>query len=145
MLDGMKRILVAVDGSETSHRAAAMGGQIAERFAAQLTLVHVMPPPPVFSEPAVIVNVAELERAQYDATKLLLERARAALVRPGLEPTTTILAGPAAETIAAHADSGGFDLVVVGSRGRNLLASALLGGVSHRLIHLSKKPVLVVH
>lgn len=141
----MKRILVAVDSSDTARRAAGLAVEIAEKFAAWVELIHVMPPPPVFSEPAVIVNVAELERAQYDATKLLLERARAALVRPGLEPTTTILAGPAAETIAAHADSGGFDLVVVGSRGRNLLASALLGGVSHRLIHLSKKPVLVVH
>jgi len=141
----MKRILVALDGSDTARRAAAMAVQIAEKFGAQVELVHVMPPPPVFSEPAVIVNVAELERAQYEAAQGLLSRAAQEQARPGVEILTRILAGPAAEVIAEHADSGGFDLVTVGSRGRNMLASALLGGVSHRLIHISKKPVLIVH
>jgi nucleotide-binding universal stress UspA family protein len=141
----MKRILVAVDGSETSHRAAQMAGELAEKFAAQVELVHVMPPPPVFSEPAVILNVAELERAQYEAAQKALERASQLSKRPGVEVETRILAGPAAEVIAEEADKGSFDLVVVGSRGRAMLTSALLGGVSHRLIHLSKKPVLVVH
>ncbi len=141
----MKRILVALDSSETAHRAAPLGAQIAEKFGARLELVHVMPPPPVFSEPAVIVNVADLERAQYEAANALLERARRELVRPGLEVDATLLAGPAAETIADRAVASNADLVVVGSRGRAMIASALLGGVSHRLIHISKKPVLVVH
>ncbi len=141
----MKRILVAVDGSETSQRAVKLAADIAEKFTAELELLHVMPPPPVFSEPAVIINVAELERAQYESARQLLDRARDLCARPGLTSTSQILAGPAAELIAERADAGGFDLLVVGSRGRNLIASALLGGVSHRVIHLSKKPVLVVH
>jgi len=141
----MKRILVAVDGSEAARRAVTMAAQIAERFGAQLELVHVMPPPPVFSEPAVIVNVADLERAQYEAARTLLSRAEAEAARPGVTVTTKLMAGPAAEVIAERAEEGQFDLVVVGSRGRNMIASALLGGTSHRIIHLSKKPVLVVH
>jgi nucleotide-binding universal stress UspA family protein len=141
----MKRILVALDGSEAASRAASMAAQIAERFGASLELVHVMAPPPVFSEPAVIVNVAELERAQYEGAQGLLNRAAQACARPGVEVHTRILGGPAAEVIAELADTGNFDLVVVGSRGRNMIASALLGGTSHRLVHLCKKPTLIVH
>ena len=141
----MKRILVAVDSSDTARRAAGLAVEIAEKFAAWVELIHVMPPPPVFSEPAVIVNMADLERAQYEAAVAVLDRAKAGSARPGVEISTRILAGPAAEVIAEQAESGAFDLVVVGSRGRAMITSALLGGVSHRIIHLSKKPVLVVH
>ena len=141
----MQRILVAVDASETARRAVSLAVKIAEKFGAQVELLHVMPPPPLFSEPAVIVNVAELERAQYESAQSLLTRIAQAEARPGLSLTTRILGGPAAEVIAEAADQGGVDLVVVGSRGRNMVASALLGGVSHRLIHICKKPVLVSH
>jgi nucleotide-binding universal stress UspA family protein len=44
---------------------------------------------------------------------------------------------------AAQADD--IEFVVVGSRGRTLVGSMLLGGTSHRLVHICKKPVLIVH
>ena len=141
----MQRILVAVDASETAHRAVTLAVKIAGKFGAEVELLHVMPPPPVFSEPAVILNVAELERAHYESAQRLLSGLAQAEAREGVVLKTRILAGPAAEVIAEAAEQGNFDLVAVGSRGRNMVASALLGGVSHRLVHICKKPVLISH
>jgi nucleotide-binding universal stress UspA family protein len=58
---------------------------------------------------------------------------------------TQILSGPAAEVLAEAAKADDVELVTVGSRGRTLVGSILLGGTSHRLVHICKKPVLIVH
>jgi len=47
--------------------------------------------------------------------------------------------------IAEAAQAEDVEMLVVGSRGRTLVGSMLLGGTSHRLAHISKKPVLIVH
>jgi nucleotide-binding universal stress UspA family protein len=139
------RILVAVDGSDPSRRAAARGADLARRLGEGLTVVHVLPPPPIFSEPAVLPDVAELERRLYERGKAVLDEIAASLQREGLKVDAQLLAGPAAEVLAEAAQSPDVDFVVVGSRGRTLVGSMLLGGTSHRLIHICKKPVLVVH
>ena len=54
-----------------------------------------------------------------------------------------VVEGPPAERIAELAEADGYDLVVVGSRGRNAVARLFLGSVADRLVHICKKPVLV--
>ncbi|TMA20949.1 MAG: universal stress protein [Deltaproteobacteria bacterium] len=139
------RILVAVDGSDPSRRAATRAADLARRLGESLTVVHVLPPPPIFSEPAVLPDVAELERRVYERGKAVLDEIADSLRHDGLEVQAQLLAGPAAEVLAEAAQSSEVDFVVVGSRGRTLVGSMLLGGTSHRLIHICKKPVLVVH
>src|SRR5438067_2181241 len=63
----------------------------------------------------------------------------------GVQVETQILSGSAAEVLAEAAKADDVELVTVGSRGRTLVGSILLGGTSHRLVHICKKPVLIVH
>jgi nucleotide-binding universal stress UspA family protein len=139
------RILVGVDGSDPAQRAARRAFSLASRLGESVTLVHVLPPPPVLSEPSVLINVAELERNLYEAGKTVLEKLAAEGRASGVDVDTQLLSGSAAEMIAQAAQADDVDMLVVGSRGRTLVGSMLLGGTSHRLAHICKKPVLIVH
>jgi nucleotide-binding universal stress UspA family protein len=138
----MKRILVAIDGSEPAARGASLAADIAVRFGARLTLVYVVPrlllPPDVYG-----LTVEEVEREQRAHADRVLHAALAALGGAGVEVDTRVLSGPPAETLAAAAAE--VDLVVAGSRGQGAVARALLGSVSDRLVHLCPKPILIVH
>jgi nucleotide-binding universal stress UspA family protein len=139
------RILVGVDGSEPAQRAARRAFSLASRLGESVTLVHVLPPPPIFSEPAVVLNIADLERRLYEGGKAALEKVEAEARAAGVQVETQLLSGPAPELIAEAAEADDVDFVVVGSRGRTLVGSILLGGTAHRLVHVCKKPVLIVH
>ena len=56
---------------------------------------------------------------------------------------TTAQAGTGAEMHLALGE-GGFDLVVVGSKGRGAVSRVLIGSVTDRLVHICKRPILVV-
>lgn len=139
------RILVGVDGSEPAQRAARRAFEMASRLGDSVTLIHVLPPPPIFSEPAVVLNIAELERRLYESGKTVLEKIEAEGRAAGVQVVSELLSGPAAEVLAEAAQADDVDFVVVGSRGRTLVGSILLGGTAHRLAHVCKKPVLIVH
>lgn len=140
----MKRILVAVDGSETSLKAARMAADIALRFGAKLTLCHVVPklllPPDVYG-----LTIAEVEKEHRAYADRLLESAVATLDEPGLEISTTVLYGSPAEAVAEEGAQADVGMIVVGSRGHGAVARVFLGSVSDRITHISPKPVLVVH
>jgi len=138
------RILVGVDGSDPAQRAARRAFALASRLGDSVPGARPSPPP-VISEPAVVLNVADLERHVYEAGKLLLEKLAAEARNSGAQVEMQLLSGPAAEVIAAAAQPDDVDFVVVGSRGRTLVGSILLGGTSHRLVHICKKPVMIVH
>ena len=139
----MKRILVAIDGSDPSLKAARMAADIALRFGAQLTLVHVVPklllPPDVYG-----LTLAEVEREHRAYAEKLLQKAITFLAEPGIDTTSTILYGSPAESIAEEAAGQDVGMVVVGSRGHGAVARMFLGSVSDRIVHISPKPVLVV-
>ncbi len=139
----MKRILVGVDGSEISKRAAEFAAGLARATGAELQLVCAFQPQ-VFSfgageTPEVATQEDELAIRTAKSTLSDLT-ALAALSGPGL--STLAVAGTPAEVLAELA-KGEVDLVVVGHRGRGAVARALLGSVADRLVQICPRPVLV--
>ncbi len=136
----MKKILVAVDGSPQSLGAARLGQQIASATGASLTLAYSVPMlMPAGDLP--LLMMGDVVKAELERGHLLLAEAVKQL--GDTEVRTIELEGPAAERIADLAENDGYDLVVVGSRGRNVVARVFLGSVADRLVHICKKSVLV--
>ena len=138
----MKRILVAVDGSEPALHAIRFAAGLALQVGGALTLVHVIEPYPLL--PAELpIPYQELHAAQAKQGESLLAEARQKVAK-GLPVETQLLNGGVADAVAELAETGGFELVAVGSRGRNAITRVLLGSVADRLVHVCKVPVVVV-
>ncbi len=141
----MKRIIVAMDGSEHALKAVEYATEISHRQdETRIELVYVSPPlvlpPNVYAEALARV---EADEKQY-AAKILGEAAQTVKAR-GVQCETLHLNGPVAEAIATLADDQKAWMVVVASRGRGAVARVFLGSVADRLVHISKRPVVVVH
>lgn len=139
----MKKILVAVDGSDASARAATFAAELAAPHLAELTLVHAVEPYPFLAGdiPVSYQDMASLRERQGKALLTELE----ARLRPTDVPLRTQLVhGAPAEVLTRLAKDGRYDLVVVASKGRNAVSRVLVGSVTDRLVHLCEQPVLVV-
>lgn len=135
----MKKILVAIDGSDASMHAARTAATLAKGLNAEVTLAHIVPP--TFVPPEVPFGVQPwTDEAIKDGERLL----EAAAKEVGLTCERQNLIGSPAERLADLADQGGFDLVVVGSKGRGAVSRVLIGSVTDRLVHICKRPILVV-
>ena len=131
----MKKILVAYDGGEPAHRALDLGIELAQRFDAKLGVVSVIPVHPG----RVPVDPWD-DRAVHTSE---LAEAKAILAKHGIAPILHEPAGNPAITIEKIAEEGGYDMVVVGSRGLGLLSRALQGSVSEHVATHSPATVVV--
>jgi nucleotide-binding universal stress UspA family protein len=143
--EAVRRILVAVDGSEDAAAAAAEAESIARENHGSLTFAIAVPDAAQFlpGMPGQPGGYVELRSQIEDECKRLLTEATDS-VDPEVAATTRLLRGSAGPAIVEHLDSGDYDLVVVGSRGRGSLKAMLLGSVSHYVSQRSPVPVLVV-
>jgi len=140
----MKRILVAVDGSEQSRKAMALAIQIATGLTAHVTALHVVVPPYVPPEPYAQGGFAlEVSLRQYG--EHLAQSAADEARKAGLEADWRIEIGSPGDLISEAATTLHADMIVVGSRGQGALRRLMLGSVSDRVAHISQVPVLVVH
>ncbi len=138
----MKRILVAVDGSDASVRGARFGLALAGEQGAAVTLAYVVPPMIVPGD-APWAPVTEIHAEEQRRGQRVLDEILSALGRPAAD--TVVRIGPPAETLADTAAKDGFDLIVVGSSGKGAVKRLLVGSTADRLVHISPRPVLVVH
>lgn len=140
----MKKVIVAVDGSEHGERAVTWGIELAGKFGIPLIAVNVVVPPYVPPEPYSSANAA-LEQAIRSYGEHLAKGAADRASKGNVQATWRVETGSPAETLLQVAEAEKADLIVVGSRGQGALRRALLGSVSTHLMHISKIAVLVVH
>lgn len=137
------RVLVAVDGSEASHKALRFAAELARPHGSELTLVCVVAHTP-YAQEMYGVAAVDMARAEEAGRKVLAEAVEVAR-GSGLPVRTEVLFGPPAETLADALDQGDYGMLVVGSRGKGAVARVLIGSTSDRLVHICKKAVVVVH
>jgi nucleotide-binding universal stress UspA family protein len=139
-----RNILVAIDGSPHADRALLDAIDLAESEHARLTLFTAVVPPPTvayFATGAPVASLAEDAEAKAEAVLL---RARAS-VPADVSLTTVLSTDPVVPALLRQIKAGLHDLVIMGSRGRGAVRSALLGSVSHAVLHHCPVPVLIVH
>ena len=137
-------ILVALDGSPDAEQALMEAIDLAESEHTRLTLITALPPIPATAYGVTGVPVAELREDALVEAEALLRRARERLP-DGVSATTVLSEQPIRAALIRQIADGHHDLVVMGSRGRGAVRAALLGSVSHYVLHHSPIPVLIVH
>lgn len=137
-------ILVAVDGSADADQALAQAIDLAESEHTRLTLMTAVANVP---GSAYLVPGAPVDKLLTDARTEAAAILRRACDRvPDDLPVTTVLTEqPIRSALIRQINKGGHDIVVMGSRGRGAIRSALLGSVSHYVLDHSPVPVLIVH
>jgi nucleotide-binding universal stress UspA family protein len=135
-----KKILVGIDGSDNSKRAAMAAANLAELFKGSVTLVSVVKPGEyslAVEDKAFLENLKEFHMD-------LVQAASEDINREGIEIETKIELGTPWKELTRLAHDGHYDLIVVGSRGVGQVAEFLIGSNSTRVVQHSSVPVLVV-
>ncbi|WP_296228532.1 universal stress protein [Ralstonia sp. UBA689] len=143
-----KKILVAVDGSETSKLALAEAVRLAKSSGGTVRAVYIV------DSPAMLFDVgyydpSELRKSFIQAGTQLLAETEAALTKDGVPQETALvetdgIGEDVAAALQRDAAKWGAEVVVIGTHGRRGLAHAMLGSVAEKFIRLATTPVLLV-
>lgn len=141
-----RRILIAVDGSETSNKALSAALEMASYSGGRsvLRLIHVL------DQTAYLVGsdpLGSLVNAMREAGQKILAEGLSIVQSAGVQAETELvdrLGAHLAETVAADARQWDASLVVVGTHGRRGVGRMLLGSGAEQIIRLAPCPVLVI-
>jgi nucleotide-binding universal stress UspA family protein len=132
-------IAVATDGSATAGKAVEMARDLARRFDAKLVLLSAFKD----SGPQARGDSVEVQWATSNSARVreILSRAEDQMRREGIDCTTRVDEGDAAEVLVQLASECGADLLVVGNKG---MQRRMLGSVPNTVAHRTPCSVLVV-
>ncbi|MGA8786019.1 MAG: universal stress protein [Polaromonas sp.] len=143
-----KRILVPVDGSETSNKALVTALQLAKDAGGRVQLIHVV------EELAYLSGYEQFGGYSDDLFKVMRENGTKVLddglaiaQAAGVEAEKILFddfGGRLAELVADAAKQWNADLIVVGTHGRRGVGRVLLGSGAEQIIRLAPVPILVV-
>lgn len=135
-------ILAAVDSSPSSQRALEQAIDVARAMNSRLTLITVAPPLSHHVTRAGVSSDAMRRELDKWAENVLNEAAAA--VPEDVIAHTIQRGGHAGREIVAELERGGYDLLVLGSRGRGRAQEGLLGSVNGYVHFHSRVPLLSV-
>ena len=138
------KILLPIDGSDASLDAVRQAlHMVRDGLRASLVLANVQEPATLY-EMLLAHDADVIEQVSAQAGLHLLEPAVALVLAAGVEHEIEVARGDPAHTLIDILENFGCDLIVMGARGMGTLRSALLGSVSHEVLHAATVPVLIV-
>ena len=149
---GFARILVCVDGSESSAKAADYAIDMAKKHGSQVIALNVVVSQLGYAyssgafglaTPGAISDI--LEKAKQEAKKWFDEIEKKAAVQ-GVQVKSEIVASPTSvvPAIVEYAEKNKADLIVTGTKGRSGFSKLLLGSVASGVVTYASCPVMVV-
>lgn len=136
-----KKVLVAIDGSENSKRAAEHASHIALMNAeSKVDLLYVLDNTRSRTDILPTIERADLH---IDREKGIIP-IEEIFVTKKIDHQLIIKNGDPGPTIISFANAGSYDLVIIGSRGLNSFQEMILGSVSHKVAKRVHIPVLIV-
>lgn len=149
----MKKILVPVDGSKASQKAAEKAVSIGKLLNAEMTFVTVvnLPSEDKYSyfgmnvETAFDANRKEMMKKLIHEETKMLDIIIRNIDYENLQINKKIITGEPAVEIVKLASEEGFDLIVMGKRGFSKFERFFVGSVTQKVISSSPCPVMVVN
>jgi len=141
----LKKILIAVDNSTCSEKAAKAGYEVAKTFGAEVALVNIIEPVPTTVNPD--LTLAPVFMEAYDNSEEnshLLLREIEGKYSNGIPTIYFSVVDSAAHGIIKQSDDYGSDLIVIGTYGRTGLYHFLMGSVAEHVARKSACPVLII-
>jgi len=135
------KILVAVDGSESSKKAFDKSVFLAQKCNSKLYVVHVVLDWEYGGDSAATFELIDELRSKG---KELLERCKKQALQSNVQVAILLEQGDYSHEIIEVAKRKDCDLIIMGSRGMSPIKELMLGSVSLKVIHHASCPVMVV-
>ena len=141
-----KRILVPVDGSDLSNDAFEQAVSLAKLVEGTVTVIHVIEH--MYSDYTILegqemISASTLIRSETrEQVQTFLAEYSLQGKKEGVEIRTLIKEGPVAHEIINISKS--FDLIIIGTHGRRMIASLLMGSVAEKVSRHAHCPVMLV-
>lgn len=145
----IKRILIAIDGSNPSLRASVFAVDMAKRFDAELIVLHVIDPRYKELEIAISPRPGKfqeiMERVIENGEKIV-ETVRQNAVDKDVKVKTDVISDFTSVTndILEYAKANRVDIIIVGSRGMTGFKKLLIGSVASGVVTYAHCPVIVI-
>ena len=145
MID-LHRILLPTDFSKYSQNALSYALAFAEKFGAELYLLHVVQDLALFIPDAVIATppISPPVEQLMAAARMALDHVVQQMPTQGVRIKTEIREGTPFYEIIRFAKETNIDLIVMGTHGHTGLAHVLLGSVTEKVVRKAPCPVLTV-
>jgi nucleotide-binding universal stress UspA family protein len=141
-----KRVLVPIDGSDTSNVALKHAIALAKERQSTLRLFHVVDLMPAYSSVSA-PHVVERQNALQAEGKKVIDDGSAPALAAGIQcdsKCVTTVDKHIYDLIDGEAKSWPADLIVIGTHGRRGMSRLFLGSVAEALARISSKPLLLI-
>jgi nucleotide-binding universal stress UspA family protein len=158
MIPEIKKIFYATDLSENARHSFGYAASLANSYGAGITILHVLEDVSAYQDSLVINIIGEQkwDELRKNKEQVVLDTIRERLEKfcedvsselpacPFITDDIIVKIGNPVEEILQEVEANGCDMVVMGAHGHGILANAMMGSTSRRVLRRCNKPVLVV-